>query len=148
MNSSHAIFLVNSGARAVLCSYDDNVRNQHTIYKTLDRSIAVGDLVVVPTETRHNFTVVKVLKVDVDVNFDDTREMHWVVDKVDKPAYDDVLAKEASLIEAVRKAEFRKRRDDLADAIFKDQSAVAALPLASQNSDHKGDDATDVPGHS
>ena len=135
MNYSTAIFIVNNEARAVRCEYEPGGGNPQN-FKTLDASIKKDDMVVVPTSTRHGFTVVKVIETDVDVDLDAATEMKWVVAKVDKGRYDDLLAKEAAMIKTIKSAEVRKKREDMRAAIFKDQEeTLKALPLAHYNGD-------------
>lgn len=133
MNYSTAVFLVNKNARAIVVSYEPNksgaLSNEDTL-KTLDQSVKVGDLVVVETDTRYKMTVGKVTEVDVPVDFDSTKQMRWIVSKVDHDAYDALLAQEQQAIDTIRKAMERKRRDDLASALMKDHAdTLKALPL-------------------
>lgn len=131
MNYSIAIFLINRDARAVKVTYEAEVAGKPPMerytYKTLDPDIHVGDLVVIPTDTRHNMTVCKVVETDVDIDFDSSKEIKWIISKVDTGAHDAVLAKEAQAITAIRSAEVRKKRDDLAAALFKDNPDLVAL---------------------
>ena len=68
-------------------------------FKTHDQTIAFGDLVVVPTKTRHGMTVVKVVDDYPSSAFamDDIKE--WVVCKVDTTEYDRIMQ-----IERIREA--------------------------------------------
>ena len=94
MNYSLAVFLINKTVRAVGVSYEpDPTRTDTakagsiTIYKTIDQSLAVKDLVIVPTNTRWGFTVGRVEELDVDVNFDSQTQMDWIVDTADRAAF-------------------------------------------------------------
>lgn len=91
MNYSTAVMLINPNIRAIKAIYEpDSVdlagkvvrAGQRYIFKTLDPSIIKGDLIVVPTTTRHGFTVVKVEEVDVEIDFEASIELKWIVDKV------------------------------------------------------------------
>jgi predicted Mrr-cat superfamily restriction endonuclease len=135
MNYSTAVFLINKTMRAVLADYE-NQENGHgpnykkVMFKTLDASIKVGDLCVVPTDTRHKMTVVKVTDVDVNVDFDDATQVKWIIQRVDHSSYDQVLKDEAVAVETIKRAEFRKRRQTLLDDIVADDRAeIVALPL-------------------
>ena len=71
MNYSAAIFLINPAVRAVYGIYDawpDKTKPMPTkaLFKTLDQSLKVDDLVLVPSGTRHDVTVMKLVEVDVE----------------------------------------------------------------------------------
>ena len=132
MNYSTAVFLINHNIRAVVGTYEAGDNAPRTTFKTLDPSLKEGDFVVVPTTTRHNMTVVKIVAVDVDVDFDNSSAMQWVICKINQAPYNDVLAQEASAINAIKSAETRRKRDELRDALLKDQAEIIkALPIAS-----------------
>ncbi len=138
LNYSTAIFLINKHARAISATYEAEDNAKRTIFKTLDQDIAVGDFVVVPTDTRHKMTVVKVVEVDVDVDFDSTTTVHWVIGVVDRAYHEDLLKQESEAIKVIKSAELRKKRDELREAMFKDHlETIKALPLAAMNGDHK-----------
>ena len=120
MNLSTAIFLVNKSVRAVRVSYDpDQPRNNNPskLFKTLDTALAVGDYVVVPTNTRHGFTVCKVEEIDMRVNFDTHDQYDWIVGKVDKTTYDAIIAQEKVVLDRVASAEENRKRKELAEAL-------------------------------
>lgn len=119
MNYSTSVFLINQKVRAISCNYEPNER-KITVYKSLDETIAAGDFVVVPTETRHRFTVARVVEVDVDVDFDSNEQMNWIVARVDKTAHELTLKQEEAAIAVVKSAEIRRKRDELAAAMLKD----------------------------
>ena len=119
MNYSTSVFLINQKVRAVSVNYEPDEKKQ-TIYKTLDETIAAGDYVVVPTHTRHKFTVARVVEVDVDVDFDSPELMTWIVARIDRSAYDLTLKQEDAAIAVVKSAEIRRKRDELAAAMLKD----------------------------
>lgn len=132
MNYSTAVFLINNKVRAVEASYEDG--QKHKIFKTFDMSIQVGDLVVVPTDTRHKRTVVKVTRLDANVDFDGQEHVHWIVSKIDETNYKDTTAQESQAIESIKSAEIRKKREDLANALWADKAEeLKAIPLASMN---------------
>lgn len=140
MNYSTSIFLVNKEVRAVRVIYDPDdhrTTGKEYTFKTFFKDLKTDDLVIIPTNTRHKFTIAKVVAVDVDIDFDSSIEYKWIAGRFDQKNYDDILEKEKTLIDAVKSAEFRKRRDDLADAIFKDQEALKALPFANGQVQHQ-----------
>lgn len=120
MNLTVAIFLVNKDVRPVRVSYDpDNLKhnNPDAYFKTLDPSVKVGDMVVVPTSTRHGFTVCKVEDIDFNVNFDSTTEYKWIAGRVDKEAFDRIKTQEATVTQRIGKAEENRKRKELSEAL-------------------------------
>lgn len=128
MDNTRIVFLINDTVRAIKGVYETN-GNAET-FKTFDDSIRVDDLVVVQSSTRHNMTVVKVTEVDVDVNFDATNPLLWVVQKIDKPAFETVIRQEAEAVAAVQAAELRRKKAALRETMFKDhEESIARLAL-------------------
>jgi hypothetical protein len=135
MNYSTAIFLVNPAARAVMCTYDLEAEGKsisRTMFKTVDPSIAVDDLVIVPTDTRHGMTVCKVVETDVDVDFESSGQVKWIVGRIDKGPYEQALAAEQAGIAKIKSAEMRAQREALAKKLFADMQdeEVKALPMS------------------
>lgn len=136
MNYTTAIFLINKNVRAVMCNYEPDAEHKTTMFKTLDPAIKVGDLVIVPTKTRHGMTVSKVVEADVDVDFDSAATVCWLVCKVDQASYDATLAQEDSAITIIKSAERTKKRNELAAALLADsKDALKALPITVMNGD-------------
>lgn len=133
MNQSLNIFLINNDARAVLCTYeadDTRVKVPTTMFKTLDPGIKVGDYVVVPTETRHKMTVVKVAEVDVDVDFESHAPVAWIIGVVDRADHESLLAQEADANKKISAALALKKRNDLREALIGlNAEQLKALPL-------------------
>ena len=117
MNYSTAVMLINPAIRAVKTLYEPDVPGRAPqagyTFKTLDQTIKVGDLVIVPTDTRFNFTVNKVIDVDVEVDFDAPFAFKWIVAKFDIENYENILSMEAAAIDVIKKGELRKRREDI-----------------------------------
>lgn len=129
MDNSRIVFLINDTVRAVMAKYEDGASAE--MFKTFDSTLEVGDLAVVESNTRHNMTVVKVTAIDVDVNFDATTPLKWIVQKIDKPAFDAILTQEGQAVAAVQAAELRRKKEELRKTMFKDHEAsIAALTLA------------------
>lgn len=142
MQNSTIIFLINNDARAISAVYEPSGAS-HT-FKTLDQTIQKGDLVVVVSDTRHKMTVVEVDDVDLDINFDTQKDVKWIVQKVDTPAFDLLKSQENDAIAAVQAAERRRKRDELRDTLFADhKDAVAKLALS--NTEDAIDDAVTEP---
>lgn len=134
MNYSTAIFLINNNARAIRASYEED--GVATIFKTLDPSIDVDDLVVVETNTRHRFTVCKVVEVDVDIDMENSTKCDWIVASISIEDHKALLVQEAQAVKAIKSAELRNKREALRDAMFKDhQETLKALPIAHMNGD-------------
>lgn len=129
MNYSTAVFLINDKVRAVQVSYEEPTKNP-TVFKTLDPAMKVDDLVVVPTHTRHKMTVCKVIATDVDVDFDSKDQMSWIVSKVDRDTYDQILSQEEVAIASVRAAEVKKKREELRSNLA-GLNEIKALPISS-----------------
>lgn len=122
MNYSTAVFLINDDVRCIACTYEEN--GSQTLFKTLKQSIDVDDFVIVPTNTRHKMTVVKVVETDVDVDLDASTSMDWIVGVVSTAEYERVLEMESAAIETIKSAEKRKKRDEMREAIFKDREEM------------------------
>lgn len=132
MNYSTAIFLVNPAARAVAVSYEtDPVTGKgkapFTLFKTLDPTVKVGDYAVIPTDTRHKMTVVRVEEVDVEVDLDYSAQMQWLVAPVSTAAHEAVLKQEAAGIERIKSAEKAARQKELRDKLLADNPDLAVL---------------------
>lgn len=134
MDSSKIVFLINDTVRAISGRYEDGGKTE--TFKTFDQSIAVDDLVVVQSGTRHGMTVVKVVEIDVDVNYDSTVPMLWVSQRIDGAAFKKILEQEAEAISAVQAAELRRKKAELRKTMFADHEAsIAALSLTHRSED-------------
>lgn len=134
MHNSLLVFLANDSARCVEAVYEpeyENPRAKRTPFKTLDPSICVGDFVVVPTETRHGMTVVKVIETDIDVDFDSIAPMKWIIAAVDRKPFEQLLRDEEGLVSAANQAEKRKKREELREKMMLNADAIRHLPIAS-----------------
>lgn len=136
MNYSTAVFLINKHVRAVLCTYEAEDTAKRTLFKTLNETIETGDYVIVSTDTRHKMTVCKVVDIDVDVDFDSTTPVTWIVGKIDLAPHAEMLRQEDAALKVIKSAELRKKRDDLRQAMFADHlDTIKALPIAALNGD-------------
>lgn len=111
MNYSTAVMLINPSIRAVRGKYEES--GNADLFKTLDQDLKVGDFAVVESGTRWKITTVKITEVDVDVDFDSSCHVGWVVGKIDTAAHDNLKAMETSAIELIKKGELRKRREEI-----------------------------------
>lgn len=116
MNYSTAVLVMDTGARCVKVIYEpdtEHTKQTREMFKTFDKTLKVDDFVVVPTGTRFNLTVCKIVAVDIDDWMDTSGELKWVVGRVDMADATKVKAWEASAIERLKDAEKRKRRREL-----------------------------------
>ena len=134
MDSTKIVFLINDQVRLIRVSYEpkqDHLKPETYLFKTLDASIAVGDFVVVETGTRHGLTVCKVEAVDLDVDFDDGLPLKWAWQRVDSAMIEKIKDQEQEAITAAKKAELKRKRDELRAGIFAEHSEmIAGLSLA------------------
>lgn len=129
MNNSMIVLLINDSARAIRAVYEDG--KPADTFKTLDQSIKVDDFVVVETATRHGMTVVKVTEIDIDVDFDSTVSVKWVIQKVDNDTFNNILEQEREALAAVNSAERRRKKEALRASLFADhQEKINALSLS------------------
>lgn len=138
MNYSTAILVMNTDARCVKVIYEpdtEHTKQPREMFKTFDKTLRVDDFVVVPTGTRFNLTVCKIVAVDVDDWMDVSKELGWVVGRVDMADANKVKAWESSAIEGLKDAEKRKRRRELqasmTDAMNEKEKEGLALLLTS-----------------
>ena len=129
MNYTTAVFLINDRVRAVTCQYEAGDKAPKTMFKTLDRTIMPGDLVLVPTTTRHLMTVVRVAETDVEVDFDSPVEVQWIAGKVDQTAYQAILSQEAEAIAKIKSAQRNKKRHEIAAAMLADTEELKSLGI-------------------
>jgi hypothetical protein len=136
MNYSTALFLFNEKLRCVAVSYEPTKETNKTLFKTLDTMVEVGDFVVIPTDSRYNMTVGKVIEVDVDVDFDSPTQMGWIVGPVDRKAYEETLTAEGRAIAKMKSAEAHRKREELKKSMFAEHAAsfenVALLETAKE----------------
>lgn len=132
MNYSTAVFIINDKARAVLCSYEPRYdpsnpspvakpSTNDVVFKTMDQDIKVGDFVVVPTSTRHNMTVCRVVQTDLEIDYNSTVQMQWLIGKVDVASHEEIITMEEKAISVVKSAENNRIRKQLQQSIFADQ---------------------------
>ena len=142
MNYSTAVFLVNDKVRAIAVTYEadgyDADGRPTTIkaaarytFKTFDQSIKKGDLVIVPTNTRHKFTICKVVEADLEIDFDADTELKWIAGVFEQDGYQRTLEQEAVMLEAIKSAEKNRKREELRKSLMADsESKLLALPIA------------------
>lgn len=116
MNYSTAVLLINPRIRAIETAYEKDTEGRkapRSIFKTLDASIKEGDYVIVPTDTRHSKTVVLVTGVDIDIDFESSVQVGWVIDRVNTADHDKIQTEEKKWIEQIKAAEKRRKREEI-----------------------------------
>lgn len=131
MNYSTALFLVRNDVRAVAISYEVDTEGKgkrpFTTFKTMDPNIKVGDFVVIPTDTRHSMTVVRVEEADIEVDYDSPVQIGWVVGPVDVEPYKAILSAENEAVTAIKSAEKRRKQEELAAKLIADNPDLQRL---------------------
>lgn len=135
MNYSTAIMLVNENIRAIRCAYEPTQEGtKEYLFKSLDKTIKVSDLVVVPSATRYKRAVVKVTEVDAEVDYDSTVQIEWIVGKIDNADYAAIKSAEQGAIDQIKGVEKKRKTDELRDKLgLNDNTLLKALPIASMN---------------
>ncbi len=135
MNYSTVICLVSPDVRGISCCYefesDGETPKKIYTYKSLDTTIVKDDLVVVPTNTRMGFTVVKVIECDVEIEIESSIEYKWIAGRFDKTVYDELLRQEDMAISRIKKAKKTRARRELKETILEDvdESDLTSLPV-------------------
>lgn len=128
MNYTKCILLVDDSVKVVRVNYDSAGNDR--FFKTLIQDLKKDDLVVIPTSTRHNFTVGKVAEIDCLVDLDDNTQLGWIAQKVDNDAYEATLKQESVAVEQIKSAELRQKKSALLDAIKVDRAAITGMLAA------------------
>jgi hypothetical protein len=111
MNYSTAVMLINPSIRAVKGKYEEGGNTE--IFKTIIQDLKIDDFAVVESGTRWNMTTVKIVEVDVEVDFDSSKVVGWVIQKINVRGHEDIKKMEATAIDLIKKGELRKRREDI-----------------------------------
>ena len=133
MNYSTAIFLINKAVLAVKVSYDQDKAapgkpaGNLQVFKTFDASVAPGDFVIVPTDTRWGMTVCRVEEVGFEVDLESSAQVGWLMGRADRGDYEAIVSEEEAAIAAIKSAEKRRRQQELAAALIADNPDLAAL---------------------
>lgn len=142
MNYSTAVMLFNEDIRAVRVSYDPNDkvndRPKDYLFKTLDPDLKVGDFVTIPTDTRHNITVGRIEEIEAEVDFDCDKEIKWIISRVPVSEYEAILMDEAQWIVEMKKAQNRKKKEDIKKSMVEmyqaDGASLETLAIAGRKS--------------
>jgi hypothetical protein len=116
VNPEMAIFLADIPGAPVRCLevvYDPRKPHEKTLCKTFDQTIKIDDYVVVQTDERHNMTVCKVVRVDIQPSLRSSDRCRWILSKVDMDAHERNLTGEQHLLNVMHSAEIRKEREEM-----------------------------------
>lgn len=133
MNKSLAVFLASNECRMIKISYEPDDKSP-VGFKTFDKSLKVDDLVVIPTNTRHEFTVAKVVAVDIEVDLDTGTQYQWIAGRFDPKGHLSTLEREAKMLEAIRSAELKRKREQLKSDLINDLGGDENLLIIDANS--------------
>ena len=100
-----------------MVTYEAHDNAPRTMFKTFDKSIKIDDFVVVPTDTRHKMTVCKVVDTDVDVDFDSSTQISWIIGRIDLADVTEIKRSEEAAIQAIKQAEKLKKQRELKNSM-------------------------------
>jgi len=138
MNYSLAVLLLNDNCRAIKAIYEPDPKDdkapkpKRELFKTFDETIAVGDIVMVPSGTRHNVTSVKVVETDVEWDVHTSGEVKWIIGKVDQSEFNKLKALEENAISAIKESEKTAARKKMRSEMLQhmDEAAIKQIDLA------------------
>lgn len=119
-NKSLAVFLTNPEVRGIKACYETDQNGNpldSKLYKTFDPDIKVGDLIVVPANTRLGFTTNKVVEVDVLPDFETRTEVNWIAGRADLSLYKSCQEQENEMLNKIRAAEQEEKRKALMESM-------------------------------
>lgn len=132
MHPSRMIFAISDTVQCVEVQYDPENGPSKTEHKTLIPDLAVDDMVVVQTRSRHKMTIGKVTRLNIEPDLDSSQEMLWAYSKVDAAAIGDLHQQEDDAIETIKKLERMKKRRELRDEwMAGNGEELKALPIYS-----------------
>jgi len=140
-NYSTAVFFIDERVRAIKAIYEkDTERTQapREIFKTLDQNLKKGDYIIVPTDSRHNMSVLEVVEVDVRLDLLSTANVKWVIGKINLDDYKKITAWEDGAIAKMQNAEAAKKRKELAATMGEYFEGIEPLKLE-DNVQQKGE---------
>lgn len=117
VHKSRTVFLISEDVRCVKGMYEpESVGHMPKVeeFKTFATDIVVDDIIVVQSGTRHGYTTVKVVEIDVKPDMNG-KEMKWAVGRVDIPPFEKMLEQEAEMLKKVEDARQEKMRRELAE---------------------------------
>lgn len=140
-NLSTAILLMNPAVHVIEAVYEpdgkgpdnskaENYKAPRELFKTFDDTIKVGDVLVVPSNTRHCVTTVKVTALEPEWSPDTTKEIKWIISTVDLAKFEELKALDDKMFRTIRNAEKTSRRNELAKKLTEHLSEEQRAELA------------------
>lgn len=130
MNSSQIVFLINDDVRAIRCAYEPS--GKEYVFKTMLQDVKKDDLLMVQTDTRWGYTVVKVLEVDVEPDLESNIEYKWAFSRVAVEELKEFTSQEDEAVRQVQAAERRRKKAELRKTMFGgEEDMINQLKLAS-----------------
>ncbi|PIR06658.1 MAG: hypothetical protein COV55_02790 [Candidatus Komeilibacteria bacterium CG11_big_fil_rev_8_21_14_0_20_36_20] len=126
LNKSLAIFLANEKVRAISVAF--NSMGKFYTYKTIDETIKVGDTVLV--EGKNGLTLVEVKTVDIQdtLDFENVNiEYAWIVQKVDKEAYETLKEKEQTLLKEINNLVLKGKKQQMLEILKANNVDIKSL---------------------
>ena len=118
MNKDTAVFIFSNEVRAIKGAYD--VGSTPELFKTFNKDIKVGDIVVVESSTRHGYTVVEVTEVDVEIDYSHSHPK-WALDIVSVAEVESLREQESAMFKEVQDTERAKERDAIRQRYMESQ---------------------------
>jgi hypothetical protein len=131
-NNTMAVFLVTDTVRALKATYEldrDNKEAPREWFKTFDKSVKVNDLCVVPSGTRHGFTIVRVTDVDCEVDLQSGSNFRWIAGTFDKTEYEKLLEQETFMLSKIASARKAREREELRKSMLLDDPTLQTLSI-------------------
>lgn len=102
------------------------------LFKTFDETITVGDIVCVPSNTRHGVTTIKVVETDVEWDVHYSGEVRWIIAKIDQANYQSLRDQENAAITQIKEAEKTHERNEMRKKMFAhiEEGDIAKLDIA------------------
>ncbi len=116
VHNSRKVFLLDKEPRCILATYETEDNATRYEFKTWDQATREGDYIVIPTSTRHNMTVCKVVAVDVEPDLQSSIEMQWVIATISLDAHTQNLAAEVQFIDIANKAQRHQMKRELRES--------------------------------
>lgn len=127
IRDDRSIFAFADNVRAMRGVYEpdtDSHAAKREDFKTLDPAIKEDDLVVVTTDNRHGFTVVKVTDADVTPDLDSNEPCRWIINKLSLEGFEQIQRQDAILADQIRESQLRKRRREIQKDLLDDEARL------------------------
>ena len=141
MNLSTAVLLMNDKCRVIEAIYEpdgagpnkdhpETYEAPRELFKTFDEAIKVGDILIVPSGTRHCITTVKVTDVDVEWDPGTTKDIKWIVGVVDMAHFEELKAMDDRMFATIKQAEKTSKRNELRKKLTEHMDEAQRAELA------------------